>query len=99
LYALESSFYVPLNTRLRGSIVREILDACLTVQDAKPLQFPGIFVRKADIERVPTDSFLYLSLTKRMIVEENPGKWKIFFWAVWDRPYEPPAACEISEFS
>src|SRR4051812_36414613 len=77
LYALESSFYVPLNTRLRGSIVREILDACLTVRDAKPLQFPGIFVRKTDIERVPTDTFLYLSLTKRMIVEENPGKWKI----------------------
>jgi hypothetical protein len=79
LYALESPFYVPLNTRLRGSIVREILDACLYIRDAKPLQFPGNFVRKADIERVPTDRFLYLSLTKRMIVEENPQKWKIFF--------------------
>jgi hypothetical protein len=74
----KARFFVPLNTRLRGSIVREILDACLTAGDAKPLHFPGNFVGKADRELVPTDSFQYLFPTKRMIVEENPGKWKIF---------------------
>jgi hypothetical protein len=79
LYALDGPFFVPLNTRLRGSIVREILDACLKSRDAKPLHFQGNFVGKADRELVPTDSFQYLSPTKRMIVEENSGKWKIFF--------------------
>src|SRR5215211_383414 len=40
---------------------------------------PVNFVGKADRELVPTDSFQYLFPTKRMIVEENPGKWKVFF--------------------
>jgi hypothetical protein len=34
---------------------------------------------KADLEKLPTDSSPYLSPTKRMIVEENPEKWKIYF--------------------
>lgn len=38
-----------------------------------------ILYGKADLEIIPTDSSLYLSPTKRMIVAENAKKWKIFF--------------------
>jgi hypothetical protein len=74
----KARFSFPSTRAPEAVLLREILDACLTPEDAKPLHFPGYFVGKADRELVPTDSFQYLSPTKRMIVEDNPGKWKIF---------------------
>jgi hypothetical protein len=60
--------------------VREIIDAEFTPQDAKVLHFMGIFCTRRQAQRfIVIDSFLTAAPTKRMIVEEFPGKGKIFF--------------------
>jgi hypothetical protein len=60
--------------------VREIIDAKFTLQDAKVLHLPGFFVRRGRRKNlIATDSFPPAASTKRMIVEENAVKGKIFF--------------------
>jgi hypothetical protein len=64
----------------RSAFVREIIDAKFTPQDAKVLQLPGFFVRRDRRNNlIATDSFPPAAPTKRMIVEENVVKGKIFF--------------------
>jgi hypothetical protein len=64
----------------RSVFVREIIDAKFTPQDAKVLHLPGFFVRRGRrINLMTTDSVSTAASTKRMIVEENDVKGKIFF--------------------
>jgi hypothetical protein len=72
---------VPSNESLQGNFLRDILDARLNFQDAKLLHSQEILYEKTDQEKLPTDSPPYLSPTKRMIVEENGKKRKIYFCA------------------
>jgi hypothetical protein len=64
----------------RPVFVIEIIDAKFTPKDAKVLHLPGFFVRTGRLQNLfATDSFPPAASTKRMIVEENAVKGKIFF--------------------